>query len=175
MAGILPAPSTVQIEDHKLSEWIGKLFQFVSHRGALLEKTSNQTISNNVLTALTWSSTIYDTGNMSGVSYGSTSKILVPDKVVKVQINCSVRFESNATGFRHVVIKKTGAVSYSGLAQSTVAAANGTATVIYTSSPVIQVQFGDYFEVFVQQSSGGNLLVEASGNKNNWFEMKVIN
>ncbi|MEO1151387.1 MAG: hypothetical protein AAFW83_10420 [Pseudomonadota bacterium] len=86
------------------------------------------------------------------------TRLTVPaERAVRfVKINATVRFAPNAVGTRRVRVLKNGAVA-AGLPDEIVMAAGAGPTHVTLSADSIPVADGDYFEVFVEQSSGGDL------------------
>ena len=122
-------------------------------RGALLELNANESIPNSSFTALTDYTEIFDTDNFYDV--GNPSRFTIPAGVSVVQLTANVRFNTNGVGNRQLTIRKNGAL-FAGMPTVN---RDGPATPCEMNgvSAAVQVVPGDFFELFVQQTSGGNL------------------
>ena len=100
----------------------------------------------------------------------NSSRILVPSGVNWVRVKAGIRWDTNSTGFRAVKIRSTQTLQ-NWAASST--AASGY-TDLNLSTPVIPVKdLGiTYFEVIVEQSSGGNLAVRAV--EGSFVEIEIV-
>lgn len=117
-----------------------------------------QTISDNTSTYLTLDSELYDTDTMHS-TVTNTSRITMT-KAGKYFVGCCVRFASNSTGYRQVGIQINRAQNvFLHRVQPVSAASSPTLMTIggdYTFAA------GDYIEINVVQTSGGNLDTEVS-------------
>jgi hypothetical protein len=121
--------------------------------GVSLTGTTTQAIPDSTATAITFPTELIDTdGFHSTVS--NTSRITIPaGKGGKYLFNSIFYFAANATGFRFSTFRKNGTVA-SGFA----VLPGSSATVVgLVNSIVLDLVATDYVEMFVQQSSGGNL------------------
>lgn len=120
--------------------------------------TSNQTISNATWTAVNWNSEDFDTDGFHDNSTNS-SRITIPSgKAGKYLFRTSIGFVSgNSSGRRVMTFYKNG----SSLAKSysEVPAAEFT---YFGTSMIIDLVATDYIEIFVFQSSGGDLAVDVT-------------
>jgi hypothetical protein len=133
-------------------------------KGCSIYNSSNLSIANNVRTALTFNSEIFDTDAFHSTS-SNTSRITIPSGLAgKYQVNASVVWSSNGTGFRTFDISKNGA-TYQWSPQVAGNASLGAAGSPF--STVIDLAVGDYLEIFALQTSGGSLNV--NGNINDLF------
>lgn len=147
----------------------------VEARGALVTKNSTtQSIPNTTETAILFDTSFYNTESVhNGVS--NTSRLTVPANVSKIKLFAQVTFAANATGFRMAYIRKNGssATTFSGQPKDGRIASPATfATAMSLASPLVQVVPGDYFELVVQQTSGGALDVQL--NNLTWFAMEIV-
>jgi hypothetical protein len=120
--------------------------------GCRLSKTSAQTISNATFTAVTYTAEDFDTNGFHDNST-NTSRITIPsgyDGYYEVFGICS--FNQNGTGQRNFEVRKNG-----NLYNSFVMSAGSAAISAAVFSDVVSVVATDYIELFVYQSSGGNL------------------
>jgi len=141
-------------------------------RGALVTKTTVQAIANDTETAITWDSEINDSDEFhEGVT--NPTRFTIPTGVSKVFVSASISFASNVNGIRAVYIKRNGATAV-GLPYDT-RSGNASGISIGISSAVIDVIAGDYFELWVKQTSGGSLNAPwSAGSTTAWFSIKVV-
>ena len=123
-------------------------------KGVSLYNTSDPTIANNTVTAVTFDSEFYDTdGFHSTVS--NTSRVTIPAGLGGKYLitSANVTFNTNATGVRAIRILKNGSVLHFGPTilgnASEFLACNFTTTCALVAT--------DYIEIAVYQNSGGNL------------------
>src|SRR5690349_15711102 len=111
----------------------------------------------------------YDTLMFHDPTY--PTRLLVPERVSYVRLTAQAVWRSNPNGMRQVVIKKTGSF-FNGCGASNQPAVGGTTTDQQTSTAIIPVSPGDYFEVEAYQTSGETLpVLSATGT---WFNVEVI-
>ena len=123
--------------------------------GCRLLNSANQTISNNTSTALTFNTESFDTDGFHS-TVTNTSRITIPSgKNGKYLLIGATSWDgASATGRRALEIYKNGA-SIAGSRQEITPTA--TAFPGFCLSVILDAVATDYFEVFVVQSSGGNL------------------
>jgi hypothetical protein len=124
--------------------------------GCSLYKASNQTISNNTWTTITWSNEYFDTDGFHSTST-NTSRITIPSgKGGKYLFSGQISFASNGDNARLGRIQKNGSqisiplsvqATYSGAGDGT------TATFLW----LVDLVATDYIELGAYQNSGGNL------------------
>jgi hypothetical protein len=131
-----------------------------------------QALVNNTLTKLAWNGADeFDVGAMhdpTGAAQANT-ELIAPVAVVgygALHLHAQVQFAANAVGIRKVQIKKNNATI---IAESECAAVNGDVTTIDCSVVVHHPAAGDFYEVLVLQTSGGNLNA-TSGPGTSFFE-----
>jgi hypothetical protein len=145
-----------------LSSWQG-------YQGSLVFNNANQSIPTNSSTILLFNSQDYD----SSGCHDNISKLTVPSGVTKVKLSARIYWESPAlgTGSRSIYIRKNGGSNVSGVGGP--ASTDVTVTIQETSTPVLNVVGGDYFEVLVVHGYGSN--IDAVGGINyTWFSMEII-
>jgi hypothetical protein len=129
--------------------------------GCQLYLTANQTISNSTQTNIAWTAEHLDTdGFHSNVT--NTSRITIPSgKDGKYLINVLIKWNLNTTGRRNLFIQKNGSTLTTAdwLWNPSTVEGYVMTTVSFISSAVAT----DYFEIRVNQNSGGNLDVLADG------------
>lgn len=117
--------------------------------------SANQTIPNNVATALVFDSTQFDTGAFHSNTINNSR--LTISQTGFYMLTSSIEWAANATGVRSLSFRVNGLVG--DVLASEVApafAANNTTESVTT---IAQLNAGDYVEAIVLQSSGGNLSV----------------
>ena len=131
--------------------------------GCQLEKiTTAQSISNATATAVTFNSEVFDTDGFHDNSTNN-SRITIPSgKAGKYLLIAQMSFAANATGARIIKLYKNGSLFQ---LASVTAAAPVTDFTVLTGTNIVSAAVGDYFELFAEQSSGGNLNLNiSSGN-----------
>lgn len=124
-------------------------------RGCHLRLSADQAIGNAALTAVTWDTEIEDTDAFHS-TVSNTSRITIPAGITAIRIGGHSVWTANATGRRYTQIKKNGVQFDGNPVDNRVASDTGDITIW---SPKLIVTAGDYFELYVYQSSGGNLSV----------------
>lgn len=104
---------------------------------------------------VTFNSELYDSGGLHSTS-ANTSRLTAPITGL-YDIGASIRFASNATGYRYIYLLLNGATA---IIVHSVPAANGIVTVLPVSTHY-QLAAGDYVEVVANQTSGGALNLQA--------------
>lgn len=149
---------------------VDDFIQHKKHKGVLLGTTTNTTIPNNTFYFLPWDKVIYDTSGF--YSGGQPTRITVPAGISKVKVSSNVCFNINTNGSRQAQIQKNNADA-PGSGSSNIVVGGTAYYVLNMTSAVLSVVPGDYFEVRVQQSSGGPLetrnFVAAM-----WFSLEVV-
>lgn len=160
--------SLVPPNQSQSKDWNNEIYKGANHRGALVIKSAAQTTTTAVTATLTWSSSSYDTSGIFSTS--SNTKLFVPAGIRKVVLRCNVEYSTHATGYRQTTLTKNGS-SHTGMPVMGTSGVASNQIFHNLTSPVLQVEDGDYFEVTTNQTSGGNLDINAS---NTWFEMQII-
>jgi hypothetical protein len=136
----------------------------------LVIKNTNQTITNDAVTAVTWQSSPINRANYWRVA--TPSRLYVPVGATLIRIRAMVTFAPNATGRRDVFARVNGKV-VNGTPDARFAASPTAETVINIVSAPLEVVAGDYVEVFARQTSGGSLAL-SGGASAAWAEIEVI-
>jgi len=135
--------------------------------GAMTKMNSNISLANNTVLAIPWEGTLYNTSGFWEPT--SPTRLTVPYGVRKVKLAANVLWQSNSTGTRLLRIKKNGQYSvglpYEIKNSSSTSGHNAT-------SGVIEVEEGDYFELEVNQLSGGDLDFRAD--PYTWMSIEVV-
>jgi hypothetical protein len=124
--------------------------------GCYLTKTANQTVSNATMTALTFNTELLDSNTFHDNST-NTSRITIPTGYAgKYLVFGQATFAGSATGIRLIKIIKNGSGDGPDI-ESGAMAANQTPL---TQQFIVDLAVGDYLEMNVYQTSGGNLDVQ---------------
>jgi len=123
--------------------------------GSRVTLSSPQSIPNDTGTpyALSWGSA--SPNDLSIYSSGNPTRLTVPAGIYKVRITSNIVWYSNNTSYRVLMVKKNGVTAY---AQNFMQALGNSSQSVDTGT--IDVVPGDYFEIYVQQGSGGALNVD---------------
>lgn len=115
-----------------------------------LERTTNLAITNATLTAVQFSSASVQTGGLSWTSGANTR--LVCAHAGTIALTSRYAFDTAAAGYRQCYINRTGVTSY--FAESLIPGGSYAGA---SGAEEITVASGDYLELIVAQTSGGNL------------------
>lgn len=121
--------------------------------GATVRRATAQSIPNNTSTALTWTAPSSDPWVCW--SAGQPTRLAIPNGVKYARITVSVGWADNATGIRFAMLRKNGATTLVRDGKAAIGSSLGSGHML--DSGVIEVNPGDYFDVVVQQTSGGAL------------------
>lgn len=129
---------------------LAQIEEEIKFKGALLKTTANQAIANEAVVNVSWGAIVYDTNNFYNAA--QPTRLTVPANVTKVKLRGSVSFAQNGTGRRVLGLRKNGtfADGVFNIAQQALATEE---TRMEGITPALNVVAGDYFEVFVIQSS----------------------
>ena len=122
--------------------------------GCAVYSSATQSLTNNVLTALTWDTETYDTNGFHSTS-SNTSRITIPSGYDgKYRIGGLVSFHPNGTGRRELQLYKNGAA----LSYGNTVIGNGSEFIGTYMDWSTTLVAGDYVELYALQSSGGALV-----------------
>jgi hypothetical protein len=128
----------------------------VTFVGASVKRSSTQqTMSNNAYTILSWDNEDYDTDAYWTLSPNPTRVTIPTGKSGKHLLTFTVAVDPSGTGIRIMKLQKNGADVYYGTWADN--AGSGAQSVI-NSSVVLNLTAADYIELFYFQNSGGGLL-----------------
>jgi hypothetical protein len=134
--------------------------------GVGLNKTSDQSISNDTSTAITYTGEDFDTDGFHS-TVTNTSRITIPaGKGGYYYIYAYLSFQDNATGSRAIHINKNGSRIATFTRVQTVTESGATTTIGGTM--VFNLAATDYIEVLGYQKSGGSLNVLGSASPDDW-------
>ena len=110
---------------------------------------TDQSMANGSWTAVAWDTNVID--DTGGINIGShPTRITVPSGMSRVRLSAYISFANNSTGSRYVSIRKNGSTT---IQQSIKPAANESGITVLTEW--MAATAADYFEVLVDQTSGG--------------------
>jgi hypothetical protein len=136
-------------------EWATPSGGGATFAGCSLSKSANQSIANNTFTALTFDVEQFDTDTFHSTST-NTSRITIPaGKSGYYQVNASVAWATNTSGLRYLAIYKNG-VDYFRI-DTAVSDTDG--RIHMGGNIIMNLVETDYIEIYVFQSTGGNLNV----------------
>lgn len=175
--GTIPTPPTFVagqvLTASQCNQLVTCLNFWTSPPRALASKSTNQSLSNNTLTLITWDVETYDTDGMHDTV---TNNSRVYAKTAGYfAISGAVQFNTNATGVRIAQVRLNAAGSSTGgtlLYDLTYSANSGYPTTVVIPSFTYALAVDDYVEVFAQQTSGGALNVN-SGSNNSYIQLKL--
>lgn len=142
-----------------------------------LTVASVQSIADATPTAVSWDSILFD--DSAFWSAGNPSRLTIPATgVTRVRLTAGIRWTANGTGERKIKIRSNPAGIYDAnsiwCSDDRPSDDNGDATV---DTGIIPVTPGMYFEVLVEQDSGGPLDLNTAGadeNHSNFFNLEVL-
>jgi hypothetical protein len=140
-----------------------------NNRGASVYNSANLTIANNTFTALTFNSELYDTDSYHSTST-NTSRITIPTGLGgQYLITSTFQWDLSAVGGRFFKIYKNG----SSIFEAPEMIGSATVYVGPTISTILSLSAGDYIEIYVRQTSGGNLIAYP-GSPNTPFAVSLL-
>jgi len=137
--------------------------------GTIVTIENFDTVPNGSLKPILWSQSVYDTQVISSTA------LQVPDGASFIKLFFQVKWDwdnmtEKSTGFRIAQVRKNG-TDDSQLPESRIAAAPKTYTTQNGSTPAIQVNAGDIFELWVGQDSGFDIKIFPH---QTWFAMEIV-
>lgn len=158
-----------------------RIYQGQSY-GFFAKKNAAQSIPDSTATAVTWQTVVYDDldYNLPGAyrffNPATPSRIYVPPGVTRVRVTVGIRWDTSAVGNRSVKIRTPVAGSYYP-ANTNWASDSRTATTLSdctVSTGLIELDpnNGNYFDVVVEQTSGGALNVRDV--EGTYVQMEII-
>jgi len=137
--------------------------------GNLLTIEDFDVVPSGSMKPILWNQSVYDTQVISRTT------LEVPAGVTFIKLFFQVKWEwdsmpEKSTGFRIAQVRKNG-TDDTQLPESRIAAAPATYTTQNGSTPAIQVEAGDIFELWVGQNSGFEIKIFPH---QTWFGMEII-
>ena len=129
--------------------------------GCQLYRTTNQTISNSSQTNMAWDAEHEDSDGFHDNSTNNTRITIPSGKDGKYLFNGLIKWNANTTGRRNFLLQKNGSTVTTGDWLWNPSTVEG--FVLCTFSFIASAVATDYFELRVNQSSGGNLDVLSDG------------
>ncbi len=175
--------NTVDIKDNKWEDIPVPVVNSIATRSNYVRRSSKapgyvkaHSPTAQALVTATDTNIIWQVGNVSETVVGmwvagTPTRFIVPADVTLVRVSGNINFVANAAGIRNVQINKNGVGFDMSGAVRVDAAAVGVTTLNVTTG-IVEVVAGDYFELQVQQTSGGALNTVASVLSN--FCMEIV-
>jgi hypothetical protein len=124
--------------------------------GVRVLRTSAQSISHNTETAIQYTSETFDTHNFHDNTTNNTRMTVPSGKGGLYLLTANANFAASSTGRRTLLFRKNGSTTF-----AQVEWGNSSSNIPYMNlSSMIDMVAGDYVEVFVFQTSGGNLNID---------------
>lgn len=149
----IPVGADGQVLVADSTETLGVKWGYPSPPTAKVVRTTGQSIPNNTNTAVIWNTETWDTDNMVNLATYNTRVTI--QTAGKYSFNFHGFFYPNSTGIRRAMIYKNGVYTPSLAFDNHSAASSGSDTVSFSFSDSCSV--GDYYEVYVYQTSGAAL------------------
>jgi hypothetical protein len=121
--------------------------------GCYIYKSASQTISTSTVTAVSFNTESFDTDSMHDNVTDNTRITIPAGKAGKYQVNSTILFANNTTGLRRIELWLNGSL----FQQDSMAVSSNDGRAFMTIASVLNLAAADYIEIYVFQSSGGNL------------------
>ncbi len=132
-------------------------------------RTTNQSISNNAVTAISFDTETYDLGRGLWV-VGSPTRITAVVAGVYTFTGC-IRYDANATGLRSALLRANGATLFGAQSESNPSGTNDTAVIV---SADFLLAAGEYVELCAFQNSGISLNSQAQASYENFITAHLV-
>lgn len=132
-------------------------------KSALVYFTSNETIASGFNKVPSWDAADYD--DASFWSGGSPTRLTIPSGIAYATFTFAYQLTASATDVRFYMSKNGGSPFESFYV-------GGTAYGNSMASPVLQVSSSDYFEINIDNNTGGNIVLSTEGS---WFSVEGFN
>lgn len=137
--------------------------------GILVTIENFDNVPNGSMKPILWSQSVYDAQGISSTA------LQVPEGATLIKLFFQVKWEwdnmpEKSTGFRIAQVRKNG-TDDSQLPESRIAAAPRTYSTQNGSTPAVQVNAGDIFELWVGQDSGFDIKMFPN---QTWFAMEIV-
>lgn len=120
-------------------------------------------------TAITWIELSYDTG---GVFDGANDNRIYAPATGNYVLTTGLKFESSATGYRRIRIRKNGSTFIA--EQAVGAGLSGGIPTTLSLSAIVHATAGDYFEVLATQTSGGSLSISDAVDRTSFLAIERL-
>lgn len=132
-------------------------------------RTTNQSITNNTVEAISFDTQTYDEGLGLWV-IGSPTRLTAVIAGI-YGFSGVLRFAANSTGERAILVRLNGATLVASGGEGNPSATNDSRCDV---AGTINLTATDYLELCAYQNSGGALIAQAQASYANWFEMHLI-
>jgi hypothetical protein len=137
--------------------------------GALIGLNANIPVSNSSsANAISWGNAHYDIGGFFD-AVAHPTRFSIPAGVSKIILKGQLSWSNSGSGFRELYFNKNGSHPYAGFTRNK--SASYSYTVNATTSPVLNVATGDYFEMVAATNGSG---ISILNNDASWFSLEVI-
>lgn len=127
-------------------------------QAARIYRTTNQSVTNSTLTALSPDTSDFDSGSPTTFwAVGTPTRLTAPQSG-KYIVGCSILWDSSTTGNRSVYVVKNGVTGTRLAGEQMVSSASG----VLNLSTTLNLSSGDYVEFYVNQNSGGSVNITAT-------------
>lgn len=145
-------------------------------QGALLRKTSNQSIASETPTVMSWGEDVYDTANVADIA---NNGFTIPAGVSKVKVGLNLEFSANALGDlgaigidRFEVFTQVNGSIFRGAIYDRIDGFNYSRRKNYGCSSIFEVSEGDLITASIRQDRGQPIdVINAIAT---WFSLEVI-
>jgi hypothetical protein len=138
-------------DKHLVSDWV------LPVPSVQVSNRSPQQIPSGELVAVSFDRPVYDNDGMHDDGHATRLTCRTPGKYA---ISAFVEFAANGKGSRQIVVRRNGKDD---VAAMRVGAVDGETTQITFTAPPVELNAGDYVELFVRQTSGQPLEIPANG------------
>jgi len=150
---------TNSTEYYNGSAWVAITGSASSFSGVSLTKSAAQSIASVTTTLITWDVEDYDTDNFHSTS-SNTERITIPaGKAGKYLIQARVSTVPNGTGIRSAGVQKNGSI---GIVSMDLNNQSTGADTVLVLDKTVTASVGDYFTVYIYQTTSGSLNTESS-------------
>jgi hypothetical protein len=132
-------------------------------------RTTNQSINNNSVTAISFDTETYDEGRGLWV-IGSPTRITAVIAGIYA-FSGVLRYDANSTGERAILVRVNGATLVASGGEGNPSATNDSRCDV---AGAINLAASDYLELCAYQNSGGALNAQAQASYANWFEVRLV-
>jgi len=135
--------------------WYGSVLHQKDPRPAGRMSGGTQTITDSTDTAVSFTTEVLDVGGMVDIAGQPTRMTIPAGRPGRYYLHGQVRYVANATGTRIIEIKKNGGAGFIVFKEQ--GNHSGTVNFINDVGILVDAVGGDYFQLYVKQTSGGNL------------------
>lgn len=132
-------------------------------------RTTNQSISNNAVTAISFDTETYDAGSGLWVIGAPTRITIVTPGIYN--FSGVLRFDANSTGERAILVRVNGSTLVASGGEGNPSASNDSRCDVAGD---INLAAADYLELCAYQNSGGSINAQAQASYTNWFAVHLV-